>query len=299
MLGVFMLFGLALVAFAWWWTHPGEPESELRKHWAPLAKLDREPRADLGARIERWTLTDEKGRVVSGLWRAASDNAVQPWTVVLLGGIGTGDRAALLIPDEIPANVLAIDWPWDGKLQMGVSEFASQLPKIRESILRSPAVVALGVEACKDQPEVDASRVALLGVSLGVPPTLAALQLSDDVGAIALLDGAANIQALLRNDMDGYVKQGWLADMLAAVGARLIIAIEPIRNAEAATSVPTLLVNAKNDERLPIETVEALHAAMPHADTQWRADIHVNPGRPETIAKLAVFVNGWLETLRP
>jgi pimeloyl-ACP methyl ester carboxylesterase len=296
-LGLLTLLGVAVAVFAWWWTHPPAPEVELREHWAPLASVDREPQPELGARVERWTLTDERGERITGLWRSAREGTERPWTVVMLGGLGTGDRAALLIPDDIPANVLAVDWPWNGPRKMSTTEFAGKLMEMRAAILRSPAAVALGVDACRDQPEVDASRIALLGVSLGVPPTLAALRLSDAPTALALLDGAAHIDVVLRSDLEGYVKQKWLASLLAALAYRLIIAIEPARNAEAAEGIPTLLISAENDERLPIEAVRALHAAIPHAEAHWRSDIHVNPGRPETIAKLAVYVNGWLGTL--
>lgn len=297
LLALGLAFGLALVLFAWWWTHPADPETELRDHWSPLVKVERQARPEFGARIERWTLTDERGRTFTGLWRSAAGTVERPWTVVLLGGLGTGDRAALLIPDDIPAHVLAVDWPWTGAREMSVAEFAAQLPAIRSAILTTPTVLALGLDAVRDQPEVDDARIALLGVSLGVPPSVAAMRLTDSPRALALLDGAARIDLILQQDIRGWIDADWLSRPLAAVGYRLVMALEPLRNAEACADTPTLLINAENDERLPIESVRALHEALPHAESRWRSDIHVNPGRPEAIAELAVYVNGWLLTL--
>ena len=65
-------------------------------------------------------MVDERGDTFTGLWRAAVRGAGDPraeseatnqlWTVVLLGGFFSGDRAALLLPERLHAHVLAVDW---------------------------------------------------------------------------------------------------------------------------------------------------------------------------------------------
>src|SRR5262245_46282246 len=75
-----------------------------------LARLERVPAVDLGHRLERWRMIGIAGDTVTGLWRAPPAHAsssgggatTTPWVIVMLGGIGTDERAALLVPDSAP-----------------------------------------------------------------------------------------------------------------------------------------------------------------------------------------------------
>src|SRR5207344_1836374 len=109
-------------------------------------------------------------------WQAGA-NAHPSWVVVLLGGIGTDDRSALLVPDSLPVGVLAVSWPWKGSRQMSPHEFLLRVPAIRVALLETPGAIARGVEAARRA--CPGARVALIGASLGVPPTVAALPLAN------------------------------------------------------------------------------------------------------------------------
>mgnify|MGYP003693744153 CR=1 FL=1 len=108
------LIALTLVAVAWW-THPPDPEAEVRVQHRPLVALERVPAPELGRGVERWRMVAAAGDTVVGLWRAGASPESSEWAVVILGGIGTDDRAALLVPDSLPVGVLAVSWPWEGR----------------------------------------------------------------------------------------------------------------------------------------------------------------------------------------
>lgn len=154
------------------------PQRALARRHAPVVSVVREPRLDLGARVERWLIVTVAGDTLSGLWRGAPPVHGAPWTIVMLGGIGTDDRAALVVPPEIPAHVLAMSWPWRGPRRMSALRFLAELPAIREACLRSPAVLAAGAEAVARQPDAASPRVAFLGASLGAPSALASMSLT-------------------------------------------------------------------------------------------------------------------------
>ncbi|HEX5633888.1 MAG TPA: hypothetical protein VFX50_11705, partial [Gemmatimonadales bacterium] len=96
-----------------------------------LLKLERIPAPELGPGFERWRMIGAHRDTVTGIWRSgaadgAGPSSAQPhWSVVVLGGIGTDDRAALLVPDSLPVNVLAVSWPWKGARQMGAWQFVA------------------------------------------------------------------------------------------------------------------------------------------------------------------------------
>jgi dienelactone hydrolase len=294
---VWVVLVLMVAAAVWrWWSRPPDAAAELAARRAPLARLERTPRPDLGARVERWCLVDARGDTAWALWRPAPRGARRAWTVVMLGGIGTGERAALLLPPDLPVHALAVDWPWRGPRRMDAGTLVRRLPAIRAALLRTPACLALGLEALAREGVADTARLALLGASLGAPPTLAALRLSGSPDALVLVDGFADLGAALRH---GLVREGCprpLAAPLAALGARLLDPLEPARHAHA-IEVPVLAFGATRDERLPRASVERLHTLLPGAALRWRADTHVLPERRDLIATLARSAAAWLDSL--
>lgn len=285
----------ALLGVAWWWTHPPDPERVLRDHGARLDRVEREAVPGSGPGIERWRLITAAGDTATGLWRAAARGTARPWTVVMLGGLTTGERAVLLIPPGLPVNALAVDWPWAGPRRLPPLEFLARLGSIQDAVLRSPGILALGVEAVARRPGADSARIALLGASLGAPPAVAALRLTRTPAALVIVDGAADLETLLRV---GLLREGcprWLARPAAALAYRLARPLEPALNAPAAAGRRVMLVNAERDEYLPRRCILRLHAAFPGATVLWRTEPHIRPGRRGDIAAMARDVDAWLE----
>ena len=110
---LFVGFALVVLVAAWWLT-PGDPAAAIRANHSPVADVKRTPAPELGLGMERWVMYDRRGAVSKALWRPAPDAGPGTWTVVMLGGLETGDRAALLLDGVSGVNVLAVDWPWDG-----------------------------------------------------------------------------------------------------------------------------------------------------------------------------------------
>lgn len=292
-LGLAFVLTLALIVVGWW-ASPPEPVRVLRRHWSPLARVERDPAPELGARVERWRMITASGDTVRGLWRAAGTGAPRPWTAVLLGGLVTGDRAALLIPDDTPVHVLAVDWPWAGSRRLPPLEILIRLGAIQHAALRSPAALALGVEAVAGQPEVEPSRVLVLGASLGVPPAIAALRLTHVPRALVLLDGGADIAAMLDAALRG---AGWPevpAHAVAALAFRLVRPLEPSLHAGAAAGLRVLILNSENDRLVPRPSAERLRAILPGAEMRWRPGDHVDPGHRNRLAATAHEVEAWL-----
>jgi predicted alpha/beta hydrolase family esterase len=271
-----------------------------------LAAVRRRPVPELAPRVERWTLIDERGGTWTGLWRsalarvekAASGARARPWTVVLLGGFAAGDRAALLLPETLHAHVLAVDWPWRGPRKLSALRFLSLLPSIRRSVLRSPAALALGVEAVSRQPEVDPARIALVGASLGVPSTVAALDLTSSPTACALLYGGADIETWMHHALARRGSSRRLAAVVASVAARFVRALEPAAHADAAAPLRMLIVNARSDQFVPLAAAEALHRTFPQAAIRWKDGHHLDGRRGTLIDGVAAEVEAWLSRLR-
>lgn len=290
----FLLLGLAL---AWWWSHPPDAVRELRAHHGGLDRLERTPVTGLGDDVERWSLIAPGSDTVTALWRRGS-HAEPDWVVVLLGGIGTDDRAALLVPSELPVGVLAVSWPWKGSRTMSQGEFLRTVPAMRGALLSTPGAIARGVEGVrKAHPN---ARVVLIGASLGVAPTVAALALTR-VDALVLVDGAADLERLMQfevaRELGPKSTVGWLAGPAGSLGGRLLASLEPSRHAAAAAGTPVLLVDAAEEERYPPACVERLHQTFPHARRVQHPGPHIRPeARAQVLAVIEAAVT-WIGTL--
>src|SRR5262245_14978649 len=288
---------------SWWSILRYRPEV-LSAYRSPLTAVARHPAPELGLRVERWTMVDEAGDTFTGLWRTAVQRAVepgaesqatdQPWTAVLLGGFFAGDRAALLLPKKLHAHVLAVDWPWKGPRKLSAMQFVRSLPAIRQTALRSPAALAIGVDAVSRQPEVDATRIALVGASLGVPSTVAALELTYAPAACALLYGGADIETWMSHALTRYGSPERVARLVAKYAVAFVRPLEPVLH-RAEAKLRMLIVNARCDRFVPLAVAQALHRTFPQAAVRWKDGPHLD-GRPGPLVDdLAAEVEVWLE----
>lgn len=274
-----------------------DPAGALSRRYSPVTAVRREPAATLGSGFERWSIATASGDTVRGLWRRADTTTAATWTVVLLGGLQTGERAALVVPGPLPVHVLAMDWPWRGPRRMGRLEFLRRLPAIREAVVRSPTVLAAGMDAAATQADCDRRRIAVLGASLGVPPALGATRLTRNARAVILVDGAADLRGLLDHQLRRASVPRVACAPLAALGAWLARPLEPELHGPALADRPVLLFNARSDERLPASCTARLHACLPEAEIRWRDAPHIRTGQVETIASLTRESAAWLAGL--
>ena len=170
---------------------------------------------------------------------------------------------------------------------------------MRRALLRTPGTIALGVEAVRR--ECPACRVALLGASLGAPPTAVALSL-ERADAIVLVDGGADLDRLLRAEVSHAARGGIVGAIVGAaagvLGARLLSSLEPARHLASARELPALLVDAEREERVPQACVERLRETFPQADRATHVGGHVRAENAQQIASLVEIVWGWLAALR-
>jgi len=285
---------LVLVAAAWW-SRPPDPAAEVRAHRRQLVTLDRVPLPHVGRGVERWVMIAAGGDTVVGLWRPGAPQQGARWAAVIIGGIETDDRAALLVPDSLPIGILAVSWPWRGPRHMSVPAFVASVPAVRAALIRTPAALARGMEAVhRAYPD---TRVLLLGASLGAPPVAAAVSVARP-DALVLVDGAADLGRLLRSEttraLGGGIAGAMLGPPAGALGARLVSSLEPSRHGAAAQAIPVLLVDPERDYRYPPECVARLHATFPHASRRLHPGGHMHPDDRPQLTRIIDIIWQWL-----
>lgn len=228
-----------------------------------------------------------RGWSVGGYLRvpATPVGSTRPGALVL-GGLGTGRRAAHLVRAEEPYVVLGLDYPWTGSRRPGLFEIVRSLPEIRRSVLRTPAAIFLAADLLDARPDVRGDDLTLIGASFGVPFTATAGALDARFANVLLLYGGGDYRSLIAWNLERRYPAAplWFADAAAA----LIAPVEPVCYVDRIAPRRIIMVNGRQDERIPIASVRRLFEAARAPKTLiWLDAGHITPRNDSLLQAIA------------
>ncbi len=228
----------------------------LRGLRAPKLAHQRTP-ADVGLTAQTVRLPVAEGKNLFAWFVPVPNQALSPTVVVMHGW---GANASLMLPALAPLHaagfaVLLID-----ALCHGESDNAAftSLPRFTEDI-------EAGLDWLHQQAEVDASRLAVIGHSVGAGAALLCATHRDDVRAVVSLSAFAHPREVMRNLLAQmhilYPAIGWYVErhVQSVIGARFDDIAPLTSMGKLRCSV--LLVHGKQDELVPFADAQRLHAA--------------------------------------
>jgi dienelactone hydrolase len=223
---------------------------------APLAYVDRGVvNHGYPIKVHDVTFTGAGGRKVDGLLAVPPGKGPFP-AVVYLHGSG-GDRTELLVPATWMAArgvvALTITMPEDAAAGGTATE---RLVAQRQGVVNSVVSVRRAVDALAALPQVDPSRIGLVGWSSGARVGAILAGVEPRVKAFDLLSGGS---APIRE----YAAQA-PASLRPAI-LRELGAVDPLRWVAKARPGTVLLQDGRKDEVVPRAALEALRRAAGHA----------------------------------
>lgn len=250
--------------------------------------------------LARVTLASESGRRVRCALRRPVSGAPggRNQAIVLLGGIETGRRAAMLVDSSYGGVVLSCDYPFGDPSRLSIWRLLPNLPAIRRELLATPQALALAASYLLTQPGVDSTRLAGIGASLGVPFVAAWAAEDRRARAVALVYGGGDLGTVFEINLRGRVRVGWLRRFIARSAARLLGALEPTRTAGRIAPRPLLVIGAADDERIPRPSVEALFRAARGPKTlRWFGGRHMEPTETALLEAVTNATTAWLDSI--
>lgn len=261
----------------------------LSAHHLESARVLGQTRDVGGERTQDVELTCSCGRTTRLRVRYPAGGGSHP-LALLLGGRETGRRAADLVPPNDDWVVAALDYPATGSLGRGLLGHVRAVPRVRSAIRHVVPSIRLALDYLTSGPGVRSSGTELVGVSLGTFFVTPAAVADSRVSRLWLMDGAADIRRVLDRALQGQIHNGlarWLVGRTMyelAYGPRL----EPARWLSRVSPREVVMVNSRDDRRMPLAAVEALHAAAREPKRViWLPGRHVMPTRERELQALA------------
>lgn len=215
--------------------------------------------------------------------------------LLLLGGHRTGRNAVDLIDESQGIAYASIDYPYGGSHSLsGALQITAAVPGIQKAFLDTPPALMLAMDWMSDQSWFDPGRAELAGVSLGVPFAAVAGALDQRFSRVWLIHGATDNYEWVKHAAKGRLKNSVLRSF-AARGSLLLAYGNSFRTADWLREIaprPAVLVAARDDERMPPDSAEALLKAAEeeHVSVVWTEGRHIEPGREHELQQLIDLV---------
>jgi hypothetical protein len=208
---------------------------------------------------------------------------------LILGGYVAGMDAIDAIPGTRGASVAVMQYPYPGRTDIKGLAVVPQVPAIRKAILDTPAAVMIALDYLRGRPDVDSTRTELVGASFGAPFAVVTAALDQRVTRVWVLHGAADPYALFYHGLRGDLRfpplraaAAWAASVLSAAPR-----LDPARWIARVSPRPVVMINAREDERIPNQAVMKLwDAAREPRSIHWLPGPHMRRSRQEVLAAL-------------
>lgn len=241
-----------------------DPEPRMLERRSRLANVTEGPLVAEGDH----ELRDVKLRAASGLEveltikrprSPTTPNGRRP-LAVLLGGHRRGRSAVQFIADAGDMVVAALSYPYAGEPRPDALEFVRDIPSIRQAFLDTPPAIMLALDYLTAQPDVDPHWIELVGVSLGGPFVAIAGALDQRISRVWIVHGSAGSYGPLEVSMRREIPIPGVRHAAAGLSALIINGpnMAPERWVHRIAPRPFMMVNARDDERMPRELVERL-----------------------------------------
>lgn len=209
---------------------------------------------------------------------------------IVLGGAVRGKDAGKLIGDTRGAIFASIKYPYDGNLKAkGAVEVLQQVPAIRRAFYDTPPAVQLALDYLLSRPDVDSTRIEMVGASFGAPFATIAAARDTRITRLWLAHGGGDSYALLEHNLKRDIPNATLRAPLAHLANVLVSGprFTPEAWVGQVAPRPVIMINASDDEQIPRSSVDLLFAAAGDPkELVWLPGKHMQGNRPEVIEQL-------------
>ena len=175
------------------------------------------------------------------------------------------------------AIIVAPDYPYTPRDSYTITEFLSDVPGMRRAALGMVPSVMLLTDYLWKRPDVDTTRLILLGYSFGAPFVSCIAVHDRRAAAVAIVFGGGDLYGMIRHNVRRY-EGPILTDFVSLVGTALLRPLEPMRYVSDVSPIPLIMINGLEDQQIPPRYARMLFdKAREPKSIVWLEARHVNP----------------------
>lgn len=226
--------------------------------------------------------------------------------LLVFGGFESAAEVLSLLKPKIPVVLASFDYPFKASRQLSFPGSLKDLPEAKRVFPDTVAGIHELVNRVRALPQVDPSRIFLVGASFGAPFALAAAAEQAKISGLVIVQGFGKLaetarSVLLRAWLPRY---GWIARPASWLLVQGLDWYLGVRDPEwYAERVPrglrVLMIAAENDSFVPLESTESLASALLRAGSvlervQLPGD-HLKPGSDREIDAIGTRIQDWIK----
>ncbi|OGG04720.1 MAG: hypothetical protein A3F83_06735 [Candidatus Glassbacteria bacterium RIFCSPLOWO2_12_FULL_58_11] len=294
-----VIFFLAALSFGYaicLWYRLRDHSPALFAEHRPLAKVA-ELQAELdstGLAESAFSLTDDRGHRTAVILQRPAAAAEPLPAVLILGGQYTGARAVRLVRLGRAALLCAMDYPAVPTGKITPTRVPRLLFRLDHAARDAVGMSFSVLDFLCARADVDTSRITVLGASFGVPFAIIA-SLDPRVKATVLIQGAAGLEEVIDWNLRKRIRFTVLRKPVSFLLGTLTAPYEPASYIGRLAPRPVLLINSRQDEKIPAACAEELYSrSKPPKERLWIDSPHLHPSRSGLIDSLSATVSDWL-----
>lgn len=210
--------------------------------------------------------------------------------LLIYAGAKTRDKILTLIPERSDLVLVSVQYPYSSP--EGMIERLRWPRHIRAAAFRTVAGGMLALDFLHRDEHLDIDRVAVIGVSVGVPFATLHGALDERVPTVMLIHGGGDLAGQVRATHEPR-SLAMPASVLAAI---LFYSFEPLRYIDRIAPRKLVMVAARDESMLPAESAEKLYAkAREPKQLIWTESDHVRSKDAEVVAQIIRQIDLYLE----
>jgi dienelactone hydrolase len=212
--------------------------------------------------------------------------------ILLLGGMLTGKKAVEYAYDVENVILISPDYPYKIRYQYDFFTILSDLVEAHDALhyqIRDNMVL---LDFLRTWDRVDTSNIGIIGYSFGVPFALATAAVYPNISHLGLVYGGADLKYLIEHNLKLFnpVVDKFFADLFWLH----VMDFEPLNHAGNIETLPLIIINGKDDEKIPNYSANALQEAFNFSKhVSWLASSHVHPRNKKLNIEIINILKAW------
>jgi dienelactone hydrolase len=247
-----------------------------------------------GGNLYHLFFTSDGDTSLSAFLKVPTDSAKCP-AIIILGGMLTGKDAVKYAYGVNNVILAAPDYRYKPKSHYNIITIVSDLLNGYNATYLQVVDNLLLIEFLENWEKTRDQNISILGYSFGVPFAIASVRINNNIDYMALVYGGADLKFLIKHNLNLF--NPFIDNLLANIFWLHVINFEPSINLKFINPLPTLIVNGRNDEKIPNKSAQKLQDSIKfEKKVIWLDSKHVHPTNKMLSLEIIGSLNSWFNS---